>query len=89
VKGATLRTAALHGDGAVSIHAPVKGATCASSASTSATVSFNPRAREGRDLHVVGVGPRLRKVSIHAPVKGATGVAVDVDAGLAFQSTRP
>ena len=36
-------------DGAVSIHAPARGATCGSSASKKLSRSFNPRAREGRD----------------------------------------
>ena len=40
----------------VSIHAPAKGATCASSTAGSMRLRFNPRAREGRDLPVKSAG---------------------------------
>ena len=55
----------------VSIPAPVKGATPASSRRQPCSLRFNPRAREGRD---VGAEPFSADavVSIHAPVKGAT-----------------
>ena len=36
------------------------------------TKSFNPRAREGRDLKQQLAELEAEKVSIHAPVKGAT-----------------
>ena len=52
----------------VSIHAPVKGRLSARS-SKDASISFNPRPREGATqpkVLVEGVTP----VSIHAPVKG-------------------
>ncbi len=53
-------------------------------------VSFNPRARVGRD----GYNPRgeilEQKVSIHAPAWGATGVAIKgAMVEWQFQSTRP
>ena len=56
----------------ISIHAPVKGATCHLSYLSIHLKYFNPRTREGCDL---GVEPSelIRKgISIHAPVKGAT-----------------
>jgi len=65
----------------VSIHAPGKGATERPSpkgatnteqANNSAMTSFNPRAREGRDLHKEKKHVTLTSVSIHAPGKGAT-----------------
>jgi len=55
----------------VSIHAPVKGATRSNAHATPQFSSFNPRAREGRDLGW-RLNCRLLEVSIHAPVKGAT-----------------
>ena len=61
---------AAHADG-VSIHAPAKGATPASAAS-SADHGFNPRPREGGDMRSRSAVRRRRRVSIHAPAKGAT-----------------
>ena len=59
----------------VSIHAPVKGATCFAVCRELLPRRFNPRAREGRDLG--DPSPcGLAFVSIHAPVKGATFVAI-------------
>ena len=55
----------------VSIHAPVKGATCGLSGPVSPHRCFNPRAREGRDFPLL-FGWIHPIVSIHAPVKGAT-----------------
>ena len=56
----------------VSIHAPVKGATGKYRQQSKVAYSFNPRAREGRDLHEGGLYCYKTVVSIHAPVKGAT-----------------
>ena len=56
----------------VSIHAPVKGATCHRLRCTSRCRGFNPRAREGRDLREQLMADAGVEVSIHAPVKGAT-----------------
>ena len=55
----------------VSIHAPARGATRTGTCATSSSCSFNPRAREGRDVlgHAL---TRPRFVSIHAPARGAT-----------------
>ena len=55
----------------VSIHAPARGATKFQHLTLRLIISFNSRARKGRD------GIRLReyggsKVSIHAPARGAT-----------------
>ena len=56
---------------AISIHAPVKGATQTAPPRHRRFGNFNPRAREGRDLTALN---RIvtRRISIHAPVKGAT-----------------
>ena len=56
----------------VSIHAPAKGATCASLPDTlSESPCFNSRAREGRDVRYAKVANEIG-VSIHALAKGAT-----------------
>ena len=71
MKGATPDIFAATYEAAVSIHAPVKGATPQRRLLGQNKRGFNPRAREGRDAagsHGVGLG----LVSIHAPVKGAT-----------------
>ena len=54
----------------VSIHAPARGATGLDTR-TPPRVSFNSRAREGRDLDDLHAR-RARNVSIHAPARGAT-----------------
>ena len=56
----------------VSIHAPVRGATCRCWARPSAWGCFNPRTREGCDLPSLVVPNVSQVVSIHAPVRGAT-----------------
>jgi len=57
---------------AVSIHVPAWGATCWYDDGYRRVVSFNPRARVGRDVkYLDGDGFRFR-VSIHAPAWGAT-----------------
>ena len=57
---------------AVSIHAPVRGATHLGFINVLVPQCFNPRAREGRD-ETVFVGTLYGiHVSIHAPVRGAT-----------------
>ena len=57
----------------VSIHAPARGATCASAWLPRLNARFNPRARAGRDPHGRRCAPRRSRVSIHAPARGATG----------------
>ena len=54
----------------VSIHAPARGAT-APPLKAEQNMSFNPRAREGRDVNALGCA-YLVIVSIHAPARGAT-----------------
>jgi len=50
VRGATGRKASItYAEAAVSIHAPVRGATLLRMIGSNATISFNPRARAGRD----------------------------------------
>ena len=56
---------------AVSIHAPVLGATALQARSSRPTKSFNPRPRAGGDGRGDAAG-RPDGVSIHAPVLGAT-----------------
>ncbi len=55
----------------VSIHAPARGATGTRPKLFLPTHSFNPRAREGRDIFEM-FQRRLSCVSIHAPARGAT-----------------
>src|SRR6185312_6594638 len=55
----------------VSIHAPAKGATTASSSASPRSRSFDPRPREGGD-HCIDNDLPPESVSIHAPAKGAT-----------------
>jgi len=57
----------------VSIHAPARGATRHAGLLAHRIKSFNPRAREGRDLAHLAVIRIFVKVSIHAPARGATG----------------
>jgi len=54
VMGATFRNSALPRRCTVSTHAPVMGATAFSKARASRARGFNPRARDGRDLHESG-----------------------------------
>ena len=70
MRGATIAEATQALGYAVSIHAPVRGATWVSNF-PAFPESFNPRAREGRDQDN-GVGGTISSVSIHAPVRGAT-----------------
>ena len=55
----------------ISIHAPVKGATCCALSLRSWARNFNPRSREGSDVDA-RILTVLDGISIHAPVKGAT-----------------
>ena len=55
----------------VSIHAPTRGATWAQRRLKRRVSRFNPRAHEGRDDQICGLGV-LPNVSIHAPTRGAT-----------------
>ena len=56
---------------AVSIHAPVKGATRQHRPAAPQHQCFNPRTREGCDW-AYNIEISIYDVSIHAPVKGAT-----------------
>ena len=49
---------------------------------------FNPRSREGSDLHRFKQRQGL-PISIHAPVKGATSLPAELAADPEFQSTLP
>ena len=55
----------------VSIHAPARGATLFCHVFVLFNVSFNSRAREGRDAVLPSPVDALG-VSIHAPARGAT-----------------
>ena len=57
---------------AISIHAPVKGATSLIPISQVGVVYFNPRTREGCDIIIFSKVIEKVSISIHAPVKGAT-----------------
>ena len=52
-------------------HAPAKGATRAYGRSSRQRLHFNPRSREGSDVHF-DLRRLLGAISIHAPAKGAT-----------------
>ena len=75
----------------ISIHAPVKGATCAVFPSfETIIIYFNPRTREGCDAVVGILHYEHGVISIHAPVKGATRRCVSAGPSFfAFQSTHP
>ena len=55
----------------LSIHAPVRGATCVLPAPALLSWSFNPRSRAGSDPYFHGI-INFPLLSIHAPVRGAT-----------------
>ena len=57
---------------AISIHAPVKGATANFFRPFHFQQDFNPRTREGCDIKKLQEEVNKLKISIHAPVKGAT-----------------
>ena len=73
---------------AVSIHAPVWGATLVVIA-VEPWRSFNPRTRVGCDLSAPILLVSMSAVSIHAPVWGATAKCCANKALLWFQSTHP
>ena len=60
----------------VSIHAPAWGATFIRDSSTP-SISFNPRARMGRDLKRYLLVRLIESVSIHAPAWGATASLIN------------
>ena len=62
----------LDGENAISIHAPVKGATDVAVRLHSKTQNFNPRSREGSDPLKLGTALHRGIISIPAPVTGAT-----------------
>ncbi len=72
VKSATASVMTLLKSLPVSIHAPVKSATQPFTTDLICSNSFNPRAREERDMTHGGHHVISWRVSIHAPVKSAT-----------------
>ena len=60
----------------VSIHAPVRGATCVVGNATPGTTGFNPRPCARGDVETPPSHFPVELVSIHAPVRGATVVVV-------------
>ena len=70
---------------AVSIHAPVKGATLNRPADTLSDSGFNSRTRKGCDRPNSN-NRKLIFVSIHAPVKGATLLDERLANGFGFNS---
>ncbi len=87
-RGATTQT--YYGPNAkpVSIHAPARGATWARLVYIYGCLSFNPRAREGRDRRH-NPNDSNNQVSIHAPARGATVDHLSAVTRTPFQSTRP
>ena len=72
----------------VSIHAPVMDAKPRQGHSRLDSISFNPRARDGREVNPTFPSSRL-VVSIHAPVMDAKAAVMVLHSMLVFQSTRP
>jgi len=66
-----------------------RGARLAESGSVTGLLSFNPRARGGRDLKEIDFFLHNLLVSIHAPAGGATESMATRGTTLLFQSTRP
>ena len=82
--------ASITGDGYISIHAPVKGATQSNGRGIAHGKYFNPRTREGCDGCQDGPRQRRQMISIHAPVKGATSAFMaHAESIFKFQSTHP
>ena len=76
--------------GAVSIHAPARGATPSGASGKTSRLCFNPRARAGRDRQALDLVGKQGYVSIHAPARGATLINFSREcARMQFQSTRP
>ena len=75
----------------ISIHAPVKGATCWQIITgNTRTPNFNPRTREGCDFVHIDQFSTDSLISIHAPVKGATIIQQPFGCvKRKFQSTHP
>ena len=61
--------------GAISIHAPARGATSWDRAVARLLHYFNPRSREGSDALLLAL-LYCFSISIHAPARGATGYAL-------------
>ncbi len=74
---------------AVSIHAPVWGATVLFLSFWRIAFGFNPRPRMGGDLRCVRRAAENVWVSIHAPVWGATAFLEVIVGVVEFQSTPP
>ena len=70
-RGATQDMSGAMAYAALSIHAPARGATIGKRLLLSRWSTFNPRAREGRDIKVFGY-VSFGELSIHAPARGAT-----------------
>ena len=75
---------------AISIHAPARGATTSSLYSSSSSIYFNPRTREGCDSLGHKLTERAIEISIHAPARGATATYNETMIPTErFQSTHP
>ena len=89
VRGATFLLGYTLEYGSVSIHAPVRGATCRARIHAFVYLSFNPRAREGRDLP----GAKRRKDCLCFNPRAREGRDIETIHTLhqeeLFQSTRP
>ena len=87
-RGATWCDASFWASQWLSIHAPARGATRGHCETSDPGISFNPRAREGRDLFRREFHGQMG-LSIHAPARGATAPGQLYEISYPFQSTRP
>ena len=74
---------------AVSIHAPLRGATRPAGSRESRQNSFNPRTPAGCDFPGEILCEGIIAVSIHAPLRGATDTGRCICVFRTFQSTHP
>ena len=90
MKGATALYDRFHDRLAISIHAPMKGATWITNRYVISFLHFNPRTHEGCDFVKHFNHPQADAISIHAPMKGATLPGGRfITAIWIFQSTHP
>ena len=73
---------------AISIHAPIPGATIVAFPVATADWDFNPRSHTGSDLVSFSAVTPM-PISIHAPIPGATRNLKPIKMARAFQSTLP
>ena len=79
----------LHRQRVVSIHAPARGATSKARDMCKATLSFNPRAREGRDWYCARYPSCVGCFNPRAREGRDEMTSTDLSKSVLFQSTRP